>query len=104
MDRTLLHVRLKYAASESELMDQGPAFVELMRSVKGLIWKIWLINTDKKITGGVYLFEDKEAALDYVNGPVFQGVQSHPLFEEASFEYYGVMEEPSRATNAPVFD
>ena len=46
------------------------AFEPLAQSIaleKGLIWKIWTENSQTKEAGGVYLFDDEESALMYLN-------------------------------------
>ncbi|KAB7707070.1 monooxygenase [Bacillus aerolatus] len=55
---------------------QGPfgaemtgAFMELAQSIneeKGFIWKIWTENRETKEAGGIYLFETKEDAENYL--------------------------------------
>ncbi|MFK2825296.1 monooxygenase [Bacillus sp. B190/17] len=55
---------------------QGPfgaemiaAFTDLAKSIneeKGFIWKIWTENEETKEAGGIYLFETKEDAKNYL--------------------------------------
>lgn len=45
------------------------AFEPLAQSIaqeKGLIWKIWTENAQTKEAGGIYLFEDEESAMSYL--------------------------------------
>ncbi len=46
--------------------------------VKGLIWKIWLMNPREKAAGGIYLFKDEASARAYVNGPIVKGALKCP--------------------------
>jgi hypothetical protein len=41
--------------------------------VKGLLWKIWLMNETEKSAGGIYLFKDEASAQAYVNGDIVRG-------------------------------
>jgi hypothetical protein len=45
------------------------AFEPLAQSIaqeRGLIWKIWTENAQTKEAGGIYLFDDEECALSYL--------------------------------------
>ncbi|SFF05432.1 monooxygenase [Alteribacillus iranensis] len=48
--------------------DMAASFAELAESInqeEGFLWKIWIEDPDTKETGGIYLFETKEAAQAY---------------------------------------
>ena len=49
--------------------------------VKGLLWKIWLMNEAEKSAGGIYLFKDSASAQAYVNGDI---VRAAPTCTECS--------------------
>jgi hypothetical protein len=44
--------------------------------VKGLLWKIWLMNEAEKSAGGIYLFKDEASAKAYINGPIVAGART----------------------------
>lgn len=49
--------------------EMSTAFADLAKSINdepGVIWKIWTENADAKEAGGVYLFETKEEAENYL--------------------------------------
>jgi len=49
--------------------EMSTAFADLAKSINdepGMIWKIWTENADTKESGGVYLFETKEDAENYL--------------------------------------
>lgn len=49
--------------------EMAKEFVDLAKSINeedGFIWKIWTENPEKNEAGGIYLFETKEAAENYL--------------------------------------
>lgn len=49
--------------------DMAEAFSDLARSIseeKGLLWKIWTENPETNEAGGIYMFETKHAAEQYI--------------------------------------
>jgi hypothetical protein len=46
--------------------------------IKGLLWKIWLMNATEKSAGGIYLFKDEATARAYANGDIVKGIPNFP--------------------------
>ncbi|MFM7103488.1 MAG: YdhR family protein, partial [Verrucomicrobiota bacterium] len=61
MSQKVLVTNFTYSVSRAEFekmaSDLGPAFA----AVPGCLWKIWLIDNEKKQAGAVYLFQDDAA-------------------------------------------
>jgi hypothetical protein len=58
----LLHLKL------ARIFDEWPTatadgFVNPVLEVPGLIWKVWVLNQQEKLTGGIYLFQPAGARL-----------------------------------------
>jgi Putative mono-oxygenase ydhR len=70
--------------------------------VPGLQWKFWLLNEDKKESGGIYLFDDPESVQSYLAGPIIAGVKQHPALSNINVKTFGIVEELSRTTRAPI--
>ena len=67
MMKYLLQVDFKMEGPYGEEMSK--AFVDLAKSINdepGVIWKIWTEDANAKESGGVYLFETKEEAENYL--------------------------------------
>lgn len=50
-------------------VQMSEAFEPLAQGIaqeKGLVWKIWTENAQTKEAGGIYLFEDEESAIRYL--------------------------------------
>ncbi|AOV07552.1 monooxygenase [Sporosarcina ureilytica] len=64
----ILQVDFKHEGPFGEEM--VAAFSDLAKSIneeKGFIWKIWTENEETKEAGGIYLFETKEDAKNYLD-------------------------------------
>lgn len=76
--------------------DKAPVF----NDVDGLLWKIWLVNADEGVSGGVYLFRDRAAAEAYAGGELV--AQLRRQRPDVSVRVFDVMEQPSLITHAPL--
>lgn len=50
--------------------EMAVAFSDLAKSIneeQGFLWKIWTENPEEKIAGGIYAFETKETAQQYLD-------------------------------------
>ena len=99
MNKKILEIHFDY-----ELIDEEGAkeYAKLLQQVKGLLWKIFIINYEEKLTGGLYLFENEKAAIDYIEGPVFDHLKSMPGLNNFRINIFDIMEEQSKITRAPI--
>lgn len=64
--------------------EMAESFSDLAESInqeEGFIWKIWTENRETKEAGGIYLFESKEAAENYLTMHTdrLKGFDIHPV-------------------------
>jgi CubicO group peptidase (beta-lactamase class C family) len=64
----------------------------------GLVSKKWLANEETNTYGGVYLWESKQAMLDYKNSEIFASLGQNPAFIELTVSDFEMLPEPSRIT------
>jgi hypothetical protein len=67
-------------------------------AVPGLISKKWLANEETNTYGGVYLFKDKQAMLDYQNSELYKSIGSNPAFANAKVTDFELLADPSKVT------
>ena len=79
-----------------------PAVAPEFSKIPGCCWKIWLINEDQKRAGGVYLFDSATALEQFVNSKLFASVANNPAFTNFETNTFGVEEEASVITGAPL--
>ena len=73
---------------------------EAFAAVPGLISKKWLANQETNTYGGVYLFQDQQAMLDYKNSELFEQLGSNPAFANITATDFDMLDGPSRVTRA----
>lgn len=102
MMKKLLEVHFGYDATNKELAKGVKEIVEPISKVNGLVWKIFIINFDEELTGGIYLFENEEDAKVYMEGPVFEKLKNIPGLNNFEVKMFDIMGEESKVTRAPI--
>ena len=100
--KTILQLNLKFKVTRPEL---EKAFLELAQpiaDVKGLLWKVWLMNEAEKSAGGIYLFEDDASVKAYLKGEIVAGIMSHPALSDIEAKVFDILPEHTKITRGPV--
>ena len=67
-------------------------------AIPGLISKKWLANEDTNTYGGVYLWKDRQAMLDYKESEIFKSLGSNPAFANITLTDFELLAGPSKVT------
>ncbi len=67
-------------------------------AVPGLLSKQWLANEETNTYGGVYLWKDRQAMLDYTESELFKSIESNPAFTNMTTTDFEILEAPSKIT------
>jgi len=102
MSATVLQINFKFNISPAELAESFAPLVEPIAETPGLRWKIWSLNEDTSEFAGIYLFDDAESVQTYLEGPIIAEVNKHPALSEISAKQFGVIDEFSAITRAPI--
>jgi hypothetical protein len=102
MSKTIVQINFNYDLAEEELKEGAKKLVQPVQQVPNLVWKTWIVNDQEKLTGGIYLFENEEAAKAYVEGPLIDQLRNSPVFKNLSIKLFDIMEDQSKATRAPI--
>jgi len=102
MNKKILEVHFDYEFTDEELAIGAKEYAKLLQQVNGLVWKIFIINNEEKLTGGLYLFENEKVAMDYIEWPVFDQLKSMPGLNNFRTKFFNIMEEQSKITRAPI--
>ena len=86
--------------SRSEYEAAAAEAAQPISEMPGLISKRWLANEETNTYGGVYLWESKQAMLDYKNSEVFAALGQNPAFVELSVTDFEMLPGPSKVTRA----
>ena len=100
---TILQVNFNYDISEEELARRStPERAKMFLTLPGLRWKVWIRDTQRRESGGIYLFDDREAAQAYLDGPIVAAMKSMPDSTNLTTKLFEVREEVSAVTRAPL--
>ena len=64
--------------------------------VKGLEWKVWLHDPEKKMAGGIYLFKDEKSVEDYLAGKIVADVMKNPALSDIDAKVFDVLPEHTK--------
>ena len=72
--------------------------------VKGLLWKIWLMNESEKSAGGLYLFKDDASVQAFLKGEIFAALRECPICSAYDIEtkVWDILPEHTKITRGPV--
>ena len=101
---TILHLRFRLRVSPHLLLDQSREAANKIASLQGLVWKIWLVDHDRSEVGGIYLFNNREAAMAYLNHPIIQTLCTNPAVLASDSQLWDVESSLSALTRAPLAD
>jgi len=100
--KKILQINLKFKVSRPEL---EKAFLEVAQSiadVKGLVWKVWLMNEAEKSAGGIYLFKDDASVDAYMKGKIVAGLKSNPAVSNIEAKVFDILPKHTKITRGPV--
>jgi heme-degrading monooxygenase HmoA len=97
----IINFNLKDVSEEEyrNLCDQlAPNFADL----PGLVSKAWLADSDSNTYGGVYVWRDREAMVDFTKTELFNAVATHPNLANITSKDFAILEGPTRVTRGLV--
>jgi hypothetical protein len=101
---TILHLRFKLRVPPDVLLAKSREAANVIASVEGLIWKIWVMQEEEFELGGIYLFANREAAEAYLNHPVIQALCLNPAVVSTQSQIWDIEDSLSAITRAPLPD
>jgi len=104
MSQRILITKYNYSISEKELKEIFSSVAQPFAEVPGCIWKIWLIDEDKKEAGAIYLFKNQQALDTFKASQLVASVLSHPALSNFNFRETDIVKEPSDITRAPLME
>lgn len=102
MSQQILQVNVNFSIPRAELEASWLGFAQPISETPGLVWKVWLMNEERKEAGGIYLFESADALRTYVDGPAVAALKSSPVISNISAKTFDIMSEHSAVTRAPL--
>ncbi len=100
--KKIVQINLKYKVTRPEL---EKAFLEIAQPVadlKGLLWKVWIINEVEKSAGGIYLFKDDASVQAFHEGEIVAAIMKHPALSDIEAKVFDILPEHTKITRGPV--
>ena len=102
MSQKMLVTNYSYNITSEEYKNTVAQLAQAFADVPGCLWKIWLIDEEKKEAGAVYLFKDDEALQNFKASPLVASVLSHPALSNFDLKERSILTEVSEITRAPL--
>jgi hypothetical protein len=93
-----VQIRFDLRCTPAEYRGLADHVAGAVASVPGLLWKVWIIDEERRRGGGVYLFADRKAATAYVEGPIISRLRENPGVAAVEVRFFDVLEGPSVTT------
>ena len=102
MSQQILQVNMNFSIPRADLETAWLDVAQPIADTPGLLWKVWLMNEEKKEAGGIYLFENEDALLAYVGGPIVTALKASPAVSNISAKSFEILADHSAVTRAPL--
>lgn len=102
MSGKIMQLNFKFSVTGDEYTQAVSPLAEKYAAVRGLRWKIWMINEAEGEAGGIYLFDDAASLNELLEGPLAAQVMSHPALSDFSVKQFDVMDDVTAITRGPV--
>jgi quinol monooxygenase YgiN len=102
MSQKILVTNYTYAVTREEFENMTVQLAQAFADVPGCLWKIWLIDDEKKEAGAIYLFKDEESLQNFKSSPLVASVLSHPALSNFDLKERDILKEVSEITRAPL--
>ncbi len=100
--KKILQINYKYNRTRPEQEKASLQSAQTIANVRGIIWKVWIVNDTEKIAGGIYLFEDEASVEAYLKGPIIAAMKSVPVISDFQAKIFDLMPESTKITHGPV--
>lgn len=100
--KKILQINCKFKVPRAALEKAFLDVAQPIAKVKGLLWKVWLMNEVEKSAGGIYLFEDEASTTAYLNGDIVAGIMKHPALSDIDAKVFDILPEHTTITRGPI--
>jgi putative monooxygenase ydhR len=102
MSQKILQINFNFSVPAAALAQAFAPLAQPIADTPGLRWKVWLMNGAERQGGGIYLFDDEPSVQAYLAGPIIGGLKTHTAVSDISVRIFGIAEEVSLVTRAPI--
>jgi len=102
LGKKILQINLKCKDPKADFAEAYLPAAQTIADVKGLIWKVWVMNEAENTAGGIYLFEDGASVKAYLEGPIVDAVMKNEALSDKEAKVFDVLDKHSKITRGPV--
>lgn len=102
MSKKILQINFKFNVSRLAYEKTASTMVSQFAAIEGCLWKVWLMNEDKREAGGIYLFENDASVAAFLHGPLIAGLKSHPALSDFNIKHFDVIDTLTNLTRGPI--
>lgn len=102
MSKTILQVNYSFTSSHEDYTKLVTPLAEPISAVPGLVWKVWLMNESDRQAGGIYFFETRQSANEFMNSQAIADFVSQPTITDVSAKMFEPDESLSQVTRGPI--
>ena len=99
MSTRLLQINYKLNGPKAEYEEENLPYAQPIANLRGLRWKVWIINEAQSEAGGIYLFDDDAAVNAFLDGPVIAEMKGDPTL---SIKVFDVISDLTAITRGPI--
>ena len=99
MSAKILQITYKLNGPRAEYERENLPYGQTIADLRGLRWKVWIINEAKSEAGGIYLFDGDAAVQAFMDGPIVAEMKGDPTLSIKAFD---VIPELTAITRGPV--
>ncbi|MGD0496210.1 MAG: YdhR family protein [Candidatus Bathyarchaeia archaeon] len=100
--KKILQIDFKFKATRPQVEQVFLQGAQPIANVKGLLWKVWLMNEAEKSAGGIYLFKDDASVEAYLKGEIIAATKNNPAVSDIEVKVFDILPEPTKITRGPV--
>lgn len=99
MGKKIVQINYQLQGSREAYVEENLPYAQPIADVPGLRWKVWTINEQTGLAGGVYLFEDDASVQSFLDGEMITEMKADPSLTINTFD---VIEELTPITRGPI--
>jgi hypothetical protein len=100
--KKILQINFKFKVTRPQVEQFFLQGAQPIANVKGLLWKVWLMNEAEKSAGGIYLFKDDASVEAFLKGEIIAATKKNPALSDFEVKVFDVLPEPTKITRGPV--
>ncbi len=101
--KKILLMNFKYNSRQElqrALMEMGITPQTFVRDVKGLEWRIGLMNDAAKTAGGTYLFKDEASVEAFLRGEIVEKMRKSKALNDVKTEVFDIISDEMNVTRS----